>query len=124
MSRTVLVIDDDDLLLAQIARYLARKGWTVTTAADGEEGAARFEASPTQMVVTDIVMPGREGLETIQTLRRAHPELPIIAISGGLPSVPMDCLPIASAMGASGVLPKPLRLSELLAMMDQLLPPA
>lgn len=122
MSRTALIIDDDDLLLNQIARYLRRHGWQVQTAQDGEEGAVQFDQQPAEIVVTDIVMPGREGLETIHALRKQHPQLPIIAISGGLPTVNMDCLGVARSMGANAVMAKPLRLPELMALMDQLLP--
>lgn len=120
MPHSVLIIDDDHLLRAQIARYLKRKGWEVFTAADGELGAIAFEEHPTDIVVTDIVMPNREGLETIRELRKHAPKTPIIAISGGLPTVGMDCLYVARALGATEAIQKPVKLPLLLEVMERL----
>jgi CheY-like chemotaxis protein len=83
----------------------------VTEAADGAEGLERYAALPIALVVTDILMPNREGIETIIELRRRAPELPILAVSGGsLDSDRDGILASADLLGATRVLPKPFSL--------------
>jgi CheY-like chemotaxis protein len=79
----VLVIDDDVDVRWVIRRAVQADGHTVSEAGDGDEGLQRFAEQPPDLVITDILMPGREGIETIIELRRRRPELPILAISGG-----------------------------------------
>jgi DNA-binding NtrC family response regulator len=78
----VLIIDDDDEVRGVLARILHRDGHKTSEARDGREGVAVQAADNADVVITDIVMPEMEGLETISTLLRASPELPIIAMSG------------------------------------------
>ena len=78
----ILIIDDDDAVRDILASVLRRQGhWTIE-ARDGREGLAMQSAMRADVVITDIVMPEMEGLETISTLHRTAPSLPIIAISG------------------------------------------
>ncbi len=77
----ILLIDDDDALRGVIAQNLAMAGHTVLQAADGRQGVNLFHATPVDLVLTDLVMPGKEGVETIIELHRERPELPIIAMS-------------------------------------------
>ena len=81
----LLLIDDDDLVRAVLATALTRAGHAVVQAGDGRQGVRLFAAEPADLVITDLVMPDREGLEVITELRRGWPEVPIIAMSGGLP---------------------------------------
>ena len=111
MSR-ILIIDDDDFLREMIATTLLRAGHTVYQAADGRQGCNLFDASPVDLVLTDIIMPGGEGIETIIELRRLNPTLPIIAMSGGATHSAFY-LDVASRLGASRILPKPFRPGEL-----------
>lgn len=96
-------------------------GYKVRAAPDGQAGLAHFMAEPSELVVTDIIMPNREGIETIVELRKASPTVKVIAISGGYRVGPDDFLQLARHVGADGALAKPFRLSKLLALAAQLL---
>lgn len=118
----ILVIDDDEAVRWIIRRTMEAEGHVVSEAANGFDGLLRFAAAPADLVITDILMPEREGIETIIELRRGHPELPILAISGGSPITERDGL-LASAdlLGATEVLPKPFELTQLRATVRALL---
>jgi CheY-like chemotaxis protein len=120
-SPSVLLIDDDLEFLRQMTVAFVGAGYVVQAAPDGESGLARFLASPTDLVVTDIIMPNREGIETILALKKARPSVRILAISGGSRVGPADFLELAGHVGADGVLPKPFRLSDLIKLAAQLL---
>ena len=109
----ILLIDDDDLLRNVVSKYLAHEGHTVIQAADGRQGIDLVRAAPLDLVVTDLIMPVKEGVETIVQLRREFPALPIIAISGGLSNSGLY-LDIAQRIGARRVLAKPFTPRELL----------
>jgi CheY-like chemotaxis protein len=123
MSR-ILLIDDDDAVRTMLRLTLTEFGHAVTEARDGVQGLALFSAGEIDLVITDIVMPGKEGIEVINELRLLDPALKIIAISGGGRVGPMDYLRIASFLGAAKVLAKPFSNEELLAALNELLPPA
>ena len=112
--RSVLLIDDDLELLRQMAQAFAIAGYEVQAAPDGQMGLARFLVRPTELVVTDIIMPNREGIETIVALKKAKPSVRVIAISGGYRVGPADFLHLAGHVGADDVLAKPFRLAELI----------
>lgn len=118
---SVLLIDDDVELLRQMATAFARVGCDIQAAPDGQVGLARFTARPADLVVTDIIMPNREGIETIVALKKAAPTVKVIAISGGYRVGPTDFLHLAHHVGADAVLAKPFRLAELLNLAAQLL---
>ena len=118
----ILVIDDHTAVRKTIRRALELDGHQVTEAADGVEGMRRFGERPVDLVVTDILMPNREGIETIIELRRANPALPILAVSGGSTNSDRDgILASANLLGASRVLAKPFSLGELGATVSALL---
>ncbi|HVU33152.1 MAG TPA: response regulator [Opitutaceae bacterium] len=116
----ILVIEDDDLLRTVLANALAAAGHDVMEATNGQEGLDRFRAAPTDLVLTDIVMPVQEGVETILQLRRNHPTLPIIAMSGGVANSKLY-LTIAGRMGASRVIAKPFTPQYLLSVVNEVL---
>jgi CheY-like chemotaxis protein len=116
---TILVIDDEAEVRQTLARMLA--GHAVHEAADGGAGLALAAELAPDLVVTDILMPEKEGIETIRELRRAHPRVRILAISGGGQSGTLDFLDMARALGADAALAKPFRRSELLEMVERLL---
>ena len=116
----ILLIDDDDALRRVIAQNLILAGHTVVEAADGWQGLDLFHATPIDLVLTDLVMPGKEGVETIIELHREKPELPIIAMSGGMPRSTMY-LDIAAKLGARRALAKPFTPQELLQTIDEVL---
>src|ERR1700733_14793564 len=81
----ILIIDDDAQIRRMLERALTGVGYEVVEAKDGDDGLKAFAKHRPELVVTDIVMPDREGLETIRELRRLAPHLPVIAISGSVP---------------------------------------
>jgi DNA-binding response OmpR family regulator len=118
---SILLIEDDDLFRQSLADALTEQDYTVTQAADGAKGVKLFRAAPTDLVLTDIVMPNQEGLETIKALRRDHPKLGIIAMSGGLALNAPLYLKVAGALGANRTLPKPFELPTLMTAITDVL---
>jgi DNA-binding response OmpR family regulator len=116
----ILLIDDDDLLRGVLAKALGHVGHTVIQAADGQQGVELSRATALDLVITDLVMPVQEGVETILTLRRERPNLPIIAISGGVSNSQLY-LEIAEKVGAKRILPKPFTPQELTALINEVL---
>jgi len=117
---TILVIDDDDEIRDFLTRLLNLRYYSVVCASNGESGLATFGAESIALVVTDIVMPEMEGLETIKQIRRSRPDIPIIAISGG-GSSQLDYLKFARKLGADAALAKPFDPAELLEIAERLL---
>jgi CheY-like chemotaxis protein len=114
----ILVIDDDAALRRVINRTLTHAGHQVAEAEDGAQALRVFNANPADLVVTDIFMPQKEGIETILELRRDHPSVRILAISGNVDDFYLD---FAQNLGAEGTLKKPFRAEELLREIDKLL---
>lgn len=106
-SCAILLIDDDDLFRKVVRLMLERAGHTVTEALEGEDGLRHYRAQRFDVVITDLIMPGKEGLETIRELRALDPEVKIIAVSGGGRVDSRDYLPMARAFGAARILDKP-----------------
>lgn len=117
---TILIIDDDDLLRNVLAKALGYAGHTVVQAADGAQGLDLFRATPVDLVLTDLVMPVQEGVETILQLRRDSPDMPIIAMSGGVSNSKLY-LEIAAKVGAKRILAKPFTPKELIVVIDEVL---
>ena len=116
----ILVIDDDELLQRMLKQTLQLLGHEVEQAFDGAEGVRRCQASPPDVVLTDILMPNQDGLQTIRELRRACPDVQIIAMSGGTRVfADMDALPFALHFGARRVLYKPFGHKELTAALHE-----
>jgi CheY-like chemotaxis protein len=117
----ILIIDDDNQARQVLRQKLERAGYEVVEARDGDEGLQRYRVTPVDLVITDILMPEKEGLEVIRELRRADPELKIIAISGGGRTGLLDFLPVAEKLGAQRTFHKPFRLQEVLTAVHELL---
>jgi len=117
----ILVVDDDPNARSALRRALELAGHTVRTAADGAEGERSYRAKAADAVLLDLFMPRREGLETITALRGAFPGVRILAMSGAVPSLSMDMLKAARALGADSVLRKPFTDAELLEAVEALL---
>jgi DNA-binding response OmpR family regulator len=116
--KRILLIDDDPSLLASLLRRFRahRVEWDLATAGNGLEAMRLAREEPFDVVVTDILMPVKEGLETIQELREEFPTTRIIAMSGGSRRVGIDVLKIARMLGAEHVLPKPFLPEDLIAL--------
>ena len=115
----ILIIDDEPNLRSMLRRMLHQAGHQVSEAGNGAEGINLYERDPLDLVITDILMPKKEGIETIIALHRADPDLPIIAISGGGRSGGMDFLCSAKKLGARHTLSKPFRGDQLLSAVSE-----
>lgn len=113
----ILVVDDDVRIRELIVDTLSGEGYIVVEAAEGGEGIAKFRAHPFDLIITDLYMPEKEGLETIVELRREFPQLKILAISGAR----TEQLRIAKMLGADATLSKPFDLIDLIDAVDELL---
>ena len=112
---SVLVIDDDPVVCAVVQRILESDGFSVTSAGDAQTGLSRFAELSPDLVIVDILMPGKEGIATILELREANPEARILAMTGGGNFTTGDVLRIAELIGADNGLKKPFAPAELLA---------
>lgn len=117
----ILLIEDDRQLRKLFQKKMAGKGYEIIEAANGKEGVERFRDAVPDLIITDIVMPDQEGLETISELRRLAPEVKIIAISGGGRVGPDSYLNTAKFLGAKYIFPKPIDWPELLRTIETLL---
>ena len=118
----ILVIDDEPQVRRAICQMLARGGHEALEANDGAEGIAVASTTPPDAVITDIMMPNKEGIETIRELRRDRPDLPMLVISGNPGS--SLYLQMATLLGAHSALAKPFRSAELLEAVAAMLKPA
>ena len=119
---TILIVDDDPDVLKMLGSCLERAGHQVSRATDGEVGLSQFHRVRPQLVITDLIMPNKEGLELIMSLNQEKSRPQIIAISGGGKLAPESYLPLADKIGADAILEKPFLPSTLLAMVGRLLP--
>jgi CheY-like chemotaxis protein len=123
MSR-ILIVDDDDSFRKMLVLTVQKFGHHVIAAVNSKEALKLHAAEPFDLVITDLIMPDKEGLETIMELRRKEPGLRIIAMSGGGRINATDFLRIAKAFGADRTFTKPFLSAELAAAIDELLPAA
>lgn len=107
----VLIIDDHNGIRDLLLTVLQAQGHDVCLAADGVAGLQRFLTDHPDVVVADLKMPEMDGLEVVRTLRREHPEVPIIAMSGGFGEHTDLYLDVAVEFGAAAALRKPFRLA-------------
>jgi CheY-like chemotaxis protein len=120
----VLVIDDEAALRQTMRRMLESAGHEVIEAENGRLGLEAYRKQPADVVLTDIIMPQKEGIETIRDIRAVDSKVRIVAISGGGRNQNMDFLRIAAKLGASATLAKPFRKEELLACVEGRASPA
>jgi len=116
----ILVIDDDPKILQLIEAILDYEGHTPITARDGREGLALL-SQDVDLVITDLLMPNKEGLETIADIRRAGWGVPVVAITGGGAVGPRSYLETARLIGANALLAKPFTQDEMLATVRSIL---
>ncbi|MEN9757449.1 MAG: hypothetical protein RL755_1636 [Pseudomonadota bacterium] len=116
---TILVIDDELQINWLLNKMLLRDGHQVHTAKDGIEGINTFNQFKPDLVITDIVMPKKDGIEVIKELLESHPMLPIIAISGALLDMTAGMnLSSIEALGVAGALQKPFALQQMRDMLE------
>ena len=113
--KRVLVVDDDAEMRGAVARILSEAGYVVEQAVDGDAAVQAQRARPADVVITDVFMPTRDGLETIQYFHAQYPAVPIIAMTGGSPTGKIDeYLQVARVAGARATLRKPFAAQALL----------
>ena len=120
----ILIIEDDSLTREWLETLLTRNGYVVDLATNGQEGIDLFRRHPADLVITDIVMPEKDGIETITDLRRDNAEVKVIAISGGErrpEGMSRNYLHSARLLGANRSMQKPIANKDLLAAIRELL---
>ena len=115
---TILIIDDEDLVRLSVSKILENEGHSVTEAATGQAGITMARTNPPDLLITDIFMPDKDGLEIIRELHLENPDLKILAMTGGGRTGGFDFLPQAKALGAHVTLNKPFQLEDLLSAVE------
>jgi CheY-like chemotaxis protein len=106
---------------AMLRKMLERSGYDIAEASNGRAGINAYKAFPADLIITDLIMPDKEGIETILELKQDYPELKIIAISGGGQVDPKAYLQMAQRAGALATLAKPFEREDLLTRIKELL---
>ena len=117
----ILIIDDESMIRDLLVNILEREGYETITASGGKDGIKIYRENPTDLIITDLLMPEKDGIETIMELRRDFQDVKIIAMSGGGKIDPETYLEIAKTMGAIKTIEKPFNLRELLKTVQELL---
>ena len=120
VSRRVLVIDDDAAIRLSISILLGAKGYVVSSGVDGADGYVQFLEHRPAIVISDMIMPGHQGIETIGKIRALDPKVPIVAMSGSIQGGPSSFLERAREAGADHYLEKPFEAGELLALLSRI----
>ncbi len=120
---TVLVIDDEPTIRQSLETLLEAYGYQVALARNGAQGLAAFRRIEPDLVLTDIVMPVQDGIETILSMRRERPDARIIAMSGRGSVGNTEYIDIAAQLGADAAVPKPLETGKLIAAVEALISP-
>lgn len=108
----ILVVDDEPDIRLVLCRMLESAGYETLEAGNGKEAANHMQSHAIDLVVTDLVMPEQEGIETIKLFRKEHPQVKIIAMSGAFGG---EFLTVAGMLGANSTLQKPLRLDKVIS---------
>lgn len=118
-ARSILMIDDNPQLRELLQTALTKLGYEVTSASDGAEAIRVIADRTFDVVITDLLMPEKDGIEVIGELKRKQPHARIIAMSGGGRGSREHYLQTAKGLGAHVLLGKPFSVSELSAALDQ-----
>ena len=117
----ILIVDDEAGIRKLFVKKLGGLGYEIIEAGDGKEALKRYRETQPDLVVTDLIMPVKEGLETIRVMKREFPELKIIAMSGGGRNAPEDYLDIARNLGVARTFSKPLDWPALIKVVQELI---
>jgi len=122
LKKRILIIDDETEIRSILSRILTQAGFDVLATANGDEGTRVCRQQSIDMVIVDMIMPEKDGLETLMEIRRNSPKARIIAISGAPRTKVMDSLSVALKVGAVATLAKPFTPKEFLSSVMQNLP--
>jgi len=117
----ILIVDDDPAILHLFERFLQGEDFSTALAADGFEAILQLKEQTPDLIITDIIMDGMDGLALIREVRKKEFHIPVIAISGGRCELSVDFEPRAEQTGADEFLEKPIRLADLLESIQTLL---
>lgn len=117
-KRRILIVDDDAAVRSVLQAILSQAGYEVDLAGNGKEAIRKLAESPFDLMITDLVMPEQEGIETIKQLRRDHPQVKVIAMSGAFGG---EYLQIAGFLGANRTLTKPIRMETAILAVKEVL---
>lgn len=115
----ILVIDDEAPVRTLLQTVLERAGYEVSTASDGDKGMRNYKNDPADLIITDIVMPEKEGIELIRELKAVQPDVKIFAISGGGRVAANPYLMLATKLGAMRTFAKPVKPDVLLSAVEE-----
>ncbi len=118
----ILVVEDDAVIRDMLTQILLGAGYEVATAVDGQEAIKQFNARRFDLILTDLIMPEKDGTEVIVELRKKQPTIPVVAMSGGGMYHRGEYLKLARMFGAHGLLEKPFSQEQLLSTIRVLLP--
>jgi len=119
--KRILIIDDDTNIRTILGDILSIAGYEPLIAVDGNEGLQLLTENSCTLIITDLIMPEKEGIETIIEAKKSNPGIKIIAISGGGRIGATDYLSVASKIGADATLAKPFRNQELVDLVESLI---
>ncbi len=122
MKKNILIVDDEKEIRTVFKIALERAGYAVNVASDGDDGLRQFRSNPADLLIVDIIMPEKDGIETIAEVRKEFPDVKIVAVSGGGRISSDEYLKIAKTLGADRTLEKPITRNELLEAVGALLP--
>jgi DNA-binding response OmpR family regulator len=117
----ILIIDDEPQIRSMLRLMLERVGYEVAEAPDGIEGIRQYRENPADLIITDLIMPNKDGIGMIIDLKKEFPQVKIIAMSGGGVNRPEGYLDGAKKLGASRTLTKPIDRDEMLAAVKETL---
>ena len=119
--KKILVIDDDDIMRETIRDILLFESYDVAVASDGKEGLEIIQEERFDMIVTDILMPDKDGIEVIMEAKKSQPNIYIVAVSGGGYIPAESYLKVASDLGAHAAIVKPFDIDEFISEVNTLL---
>ncbi len=119
--KKILIIDDEPYILMMLKKMMERAGYEVDLAENGVTGLNLFRENSADLVISDIIMPEKEGLGTIREMKQLKPELKIIAISGGGRVSADDYLNTAKLFGADRIFQKPFKQNEIVGAVNELI---
>ncbi len=119
--KKILIIDDEEAIRLMVKRLVEKAGYTAELASNGEEGMMMIDEASFDLVITDIIMPRKEGIEIITAIRKNYPEIRVIAMSGGGRFTSEGYLKSAKILGANRVFTKPFNHREMITAIDDLI---
>jgi CheY-like chemotaxis protein len=119
-AKTVLIADDDKLILSSFRHSLAQRGYKILLAENGAAAIEYLEQVSIDILFLDILMPGKDGLETLLEIKRRFPAVPVYVMSGGGTRSKQDFLTVAEKFGATGTMRKPVTAADLAKIIEAL----